>query len=159
MVAESEVMTGTMVAAKGMLSTKAEAMPDSHRMMMTMRVRLPPVMWAMPWAMASSTPVCSRPLTARKRPMKKRTVCQSTRLSSRMGSLFTSRVRTAAITPTMATVRPVLAWVMSRMTVRRNTPTFRANLRQLWMDALGSISMAFCRAASSWVATCLRKAK
>ena len=65
MVAESEVMTGTMVAAKGMLSTKAEAMPDSHRMMMTMRVRLPPVMWAMPWAMASSTPVCSRPLTAR----------------------------------------------------------------------------------------------
>ena len=45
----------------------------------------------MPSAMASSTPVCSSPLTARKRPMKNRTVFQSTRRSRWRGQRLTSR--------------------------------------------------------------------
>ena len=59
MVADRELSTGTMVAAKGILSTKAEATAESQMRITIISDRLPPVIPAMPLAMASSTPVLS----------------------------------------------------------------------------------------------------
>ena len=99
--------------------------------------------------MASSTPVCSNPLTVKNRPRKKSTVCQSTFRSSRSGAGLASRVRMAATMPTVATVSPVLAWVTSSSTVTRKMVTLTTKAFRLEMDARGSSDMAAARAVSS----------
>ncbi|CCY26544.1 unknown [Firmicutes bacterium CAG:114] len=149
MVADRELITGTMVAAKGILSTKAEATAESQMRITIISDRLPPVIPAMPLAMASSTPVCSNPLTVKNRPRKKSTVCQSTFRSSRSGAGLASRVRMAATMPTVATVSPVLAWVTSSSTVTRKMVTLTTKAFRLEMDARGSSDMAAARAVSS----------
>ena len=138
-----------MVAAKGILSTKAEATAESQMRITIISDRLPPVIPAMPLAMASSTPVCSNPLTVKNRPRKKSTVCQSTFRSSRSGAGLASRVRMAATMPTVATVSPVLAWVTSSSTVTRKMVTLTTKAFRLEMDARGSSDMAAARAVSS----------
>ena len=139
-----------MVAAKGMLSTKAEAMAESQMMTTIIMARLPPVRAPTPWAMASSTPDSSRPLTARNRPMKKRIVCQSTRLIRWAGDLLVTRVRTAARTPTVEMVRPVLAWVISRTTMTAKITTATANFFQSLTAFRGSSSSSSRTKASRW---------
>ena len=91
--------------------------------------------------------------------MKNRTVFQSTRRSRWRGQRLTNRVRMAAMIPTVATVRPVWAWVMSRTTTTRKRITWMANCPRLWMESLGSSSITFCRAWGSQLCTCLRKQK
>ena len=68
--ADSERMTGIMVAAKGMLSTKALAIAETQSTMATISMALSPLMSAMKLAMISRIPVCSRPPTTMNRPMK-----------------------------------------------------------------------------------------
>ena len=63
-------ITGTMVAEKGMLSTKALHTADSHRMMATITTALPPLMSAMPSASTARQPVRSSPATTTNRPVK-----------------------------------------------------------------------------------------
>ena len=67
-------MTGIIVAAKGMLSTKALVMAEIHRMMTTMTAMLPLLTEVMKFAITLSTPVFSRPATETNRPMKKSSV-------------------------------------------------------------------------------------
>ena len=64
-------MTGTMVAEKGILSMKAEATADTQMMMATMIFASPPETFSIQFAINVRTPVCSRPPTTMKRPMKK----------------------------------------------------------------------------------------
>ena len=63
-------MIGTIVAAKGMLSTKALAIADTQRIMAIMSITLPPLISPMKFAMSLSMPVSSRPLTTIKSPTK-----------------------------------------------------------------------------------------
>ena len=67
-------MTGIMVAAKGILSTKALVMAESHRMTITITAILPSLTEVMKFAIMLSTPVFSRPATETNRPMKKSSV-------------------------------------------------------------------------------------
>ena len=67
-------MTGIIVAAKGILSTKALVMAEIHRMMTTMTAALPPLTFVIKSAMICRTPVLSRPATETNRPMKKSSV-------------------------------------------------------------------------------------
>ncbi len=88
-----------------------------------------------------------------------RTVFQSTRRSRWRGQRLTSRVRMAAMIPTVATVRPVWAWVMSRTTTTRKRDHMDGKLPRLWMESLGSSSITFCLGLGSQLCTCLRKQK
>ena len=67
-------ITGTMVAEKGMLSTKALHTADSHRMMATITAACPPLMRLIQPASTSRQPVSSKPLTTTNRPMKNSSV-------------------------------------------------------------------------------------
>ena len=67
-------ITGTMVAEKGMLSTKALHTADSHRMMATITAACPPLMRLIQPASTSRQPVSSKPLTTTNRPMKNNSV-------------------------------------------------------------------------------------
>ena len=60
-----------MVAAKGMLSTKALATAETQIMIKTMRMALPPLITPIHSAMSSRMPVSSRPPTTMNRPIKK----------------------------------------------------------------------------------------
>ena len=72
--AAMERMTGIIVAAKGILSTKALVTAESQRMMTTIVATWPPLMLVIKRAMISSTPVFSSPQTETNRPMKKSSV-------------------------------------------------------------------------------------
>ena len=67
-------MTGTIVAANGMLSMKALATAESQRMITTITSRLPPLMLPIHCAIRFSTPVCSSPATEMNRPTKNSSV-------------------------------------------------------------------------------------
>ena len=67
-------ITGTMVAAKGILSTKALATADTHRMMATITTALPPLSLAMPSANTPRQPVRSSPATTTNSPVKNSSV-------------------------------------------------------------------------------------
>ena len=67
-------MTGTIVAANGMLSISALHTAESSRMMTMTALMLSPLMLEMNCAMSLSTPVCSSPATEMNRPMKNSSV-------------------------------------------------------------------------------------
>ena len=71
---ESVWITGSMVAANGMLSMKALATADTQMMMAIIRYALPEQILLMTPAMMVRMPVCSSPPTTTKSPMKKRIV-------------------------------------------------------------------------------------
>ena len=70
-------ITGIIVAANGILSTKALVMADTHRMMITMAAALPPLTDEMDCAIMSSTPVSSSPAIETNSPMKNSKVLYS----------------------------------------------------------------------------------
>ena len=72
--ADREVITGTMVAAKGMLSTKALAIAEIQSTIATISIALSPLTSAMKPAIISRMPVCSRPPTTMNRPTKNSSV-------------------------------------------------------------------------------------
>ena len=67
-------ITGIMVAANGMLSTKADAIALTQMMIAIMMYGFPPEMLLMNPAMSLRISVCSSPPTTTKSPRKKRTV-------------------------------------------------------------------------------------
>jgi len=73
-----------MVATKGILSMKADAMAETHRIARVVTKRFPPLSEITPLASADMTPVDSIPPTRIKRPVKKKMVFHSTfrRISS-----------------------------------------------------------------------------
>lgn len=73
--AASPLMTGTIVAANGMLSTMELAIAESHTMMIITNITLPPLIISMKFATSSSTLVCSRPPTTTNSPMKNSRSC------------------------------------------------------------------------------------
>ena len=75
-------MMGSMVAVKGMLSMKAEAMALTQRTMMMAAVRLPPETSFTQLAIIWIRPVSSAPAMTMNRPMKKTRVGHSTSFSS-----------------------------------------------------------------------------
>ena len=130
-------ITGTMMVAMGMLSTKAEQRAVNQIRTTTIQVWSPPLSPARIWANPSSTWVCSRPLTTRKRPMINPMVFQSTSFRSSLGYLVQARVTAAAMTPIVGMVRPVAVWVtMSRMTPAKMR-TLSRNFSRLGMASLG----------------------
>ena len=106
--ADRLLITGIIVAAKGILSTKALAIPDIHIIMITIRRLLPWLNFSIKEAITSRTPVCSKPPTTMKRPIKNSRVFRSIFLRI-SGAFFQEaiRVRKAIITPMRATVKPV----------------------------------------------------
>ena len=73
-----KAMMGSMVAVKGMLSMKAEAMALTHRTMIMAVVRLPPERSFTQLAIIWIRPVSSAPAMTMNRPMKKTRVGHST---------------------------------------------------------------------------------
>ena len=153
--------TGIMVAAKGMLSTTAEATADIHRMMGMTTSISPPETSAMKLARTTSTPVSSRPPTVMKRPTKNTRVRQSTRRNTcpawRNPAIS---VRAAAMTPISATEMPVCACVTRRTITSRKMPVFVRNKPRSVMASPGSGKVDVSTSAPScdFVRT-LRKAK
>lgn len=90
---------GMRVATKGMLSRKAEMRAENHRMMTSVRARLPWVADMSQSARSWITPVSCKPPTTTNRPVKKRMVVHSTpaTVSSRscrpMSSMMAAAVR------------------------------------------------------------------
>lgn len=68
------LITGIIVAANGMLSTKAEAKADTHKMMATMIIIFPPLISPMKLATLIRIPVCSKPPTTINKPIKNNSV-------------------------------------------------------------------------------------
>ena len=68
--AASDLMTGIMVAANGMLSINALATADTHNMIVIIRYILFPQICSIPAAIRSSTPVFSNPPTTINSPVK-----------------------------------------------------------------------------------------
>jgi hypothetical protein len=102
------LITGTIVAAKGILSIMAEAKADSQRMIDIIKMALPPDISPIYAASIFNVPVCSSPPTQINRPIKNRRVRQSNLLRICEDPLpAASKVRIAAITPIMATDNPV----------------------------------------------------
>ena len=64
------LMTGTIVAAKGILSTKALAIAEIHSTMAIISMALLPLIFAIKPAISSRIPVCSSPPTTINRPIK-----------------------------------------------------------------------------------------
>ena len=73
-VAARLVITGIIVAANGMLSMKALATAETMTIIAIIRAIFPPLTFSMIPARIFRTPVCSRPPTTTKRPIKKRSV-------------------------------------------------------------------------------------
>ena len=67
-------MTGIIVAVKGMLSMNALAMAETQIMIAIIMYGSPSDTLPMKSAMILSIPVCSKPPTTKKSPMKKRSV-------------------------------------------------------------------------------------
>ena len=139
-VSARESRTGTITAAMGTLSTKAEAMATNQMSTTTVRTGWPPASLARTWARPLSRPVCSRPLTVRNRPTRKPRVFHSTCLSRPQGYLVVQRVAPAARIPMEGMVRPVRVWVAMSSTTAANSPTRTQKIRRFGMASLGSIS-------------------
>ena len=73
-VAARFVITGIMVAANGILSMNALATAETITMIAIIKAIFPPLTFSMMPARIFRTPVCSRPPTTTKRPIKNRSV-------------------------------------------------------------------------------------
>ena len=67
-------ITGTIVAANGILSTNALAIAETQMIIATITYRLPPLTLPINSAISFKTFVCSRPPTTTKSPMKNNSV-------------------------------------------------------------------------------------
>ncbi len=93
---------GIMVATKGILSMKAEAMADNHKIRYAVISSCPPVRFTAHSAKALITPVDFNPPTKVKRPTKKNMVGHSTCSKISSGSSLLISINSMA--PIMATV-------------------------------------------------------
>ena len=64
------LITGIIVAAKGMLSINALAVPETHIISAVMAYMFPPLIFFINSAIIFKTPVCSKPSTTTKSPAK-----------------------------------------------------------------------------------------
>ena len=132
-------ITGAIVAAKGMLSTTAEAKAEIHNIMGITSTGFPPDIFPMNSAKDFNNPVSSSPPTQTNRPKKKSRVRQSTPLIRCKAFLVAViRVSPAAIIPIKATDNPVWAWVTSKPTTRRKIAALILNNSGFVIASLGS---------------------
>ena len=87
---------GIMVATKGMLSTKAEAIAENHKINIPVMVKLPAVAVNAHCAMLLIKPVSIRPPTTMKSPMKKKMVGHSTVNKMSSGSSLVMNIKRTA---------------------------------------------------------------
>src|SRR5665648_1262971 len=87
---------GIIVAAKGMLSTKAEAIAENHNISIPVSVKLPSVAVNAHFAMLSIRPVSIRPPTTMNNPIKKKMVGHSTANKISSGSSLVMNIKRTA---------------------------------------------------------------
>lgn len=89
-------ISGIIVATKGMLSTKAEAMAENHNINIPVSLKLPAVAVIAHLAMLLIKPVSIRPPTTIKSPIKKKMVGHSTVNKTSSGSSFVMNIKSTA---------------------------------------------------------------
>lgn len=156
------LITGTIVAAKGMLSTIAENKAESHKIIGIATARFPPEATPIVSATIFKTPVHSKPPTVTNKPMKKTRVRQSTLLTIwRALVVAANSVRKAATTPIKANESPVSAWVTIKITTSIKIALFilkrkRSTIASLGSGYRGSGGLGF---EEVLIVSCLRKKK
>mmetsp|Transcript_58688 Transcript_58688/g.138301 ORF Transcript_58688/g.138301 Transcript_58688/m.138301 type:complete len:256 (+) Transcript_58688:617-1384(+) len=139
-------MTGTMVAVKGMLSTKAENMAEAHTIRHSAAscralISMPPIISLSTFAIARRRPSSPTPSTTTKRAAKKRSVSHSTVISASWQWWRSKMVRshTAPRIDTHAGSKCVTGWrKKERMTQKRTAPHLTSSTRFV-------IGYIFCR--------------
>jgi len=149
-------INGIMVATKGMLSTKAEAMADSHKISIAVGIILPPVISSAHLATASITPTSSSPPTSTKRPIKKKITGHSTACRTCSGSSLA--IRSSRLAPDRAMTEDSRWTYWCRMkpsTVRQSTNKhLRRSAWSLISSCSFNVMMFFC--ISGFVTICFR---
>jgi len=143
-----------MVATKGMLSTKAEAIAESHSISRPVGTMAPPVSSRDFLATDSIMPTCSRPPTITNNPAKKKITGHSTAARACSGSSLVSR--SSRLAPARATVadsrwrywcstKPTTVTTMAKRHFFNKTGSFICSLAFIFI-------MLFC--SSGFVLSC-----